>query len=119
MVIPVRILVTKGSTADCKQAQELIKGFSCEYLVADRGYDSNTIIKQANAQGMITVIPSRKHRKVQRKYDKNCYKFRHFIENTFLYIKQWRGIATGYAKNIQSFIAAIQIRCMILWANKI
>ncbi|MFZ0615353.1 MAG: IS5/IS1182 family transposase, partial [Chthoniobacterales bacterium] len=34
----------------------------------------------------------------------------------FLHIKRWRGIATRYAKNASSFLAAIQIRCIALWA---
>ncbi|MDR0631675.1 MAG: IS5/IS1182 family transposase, partial [Holosporaceae bacterium] len=29
--------------------------------------------------------------------------------------KDWRGIATRYAKNVKSFIAAVQIRCIMLW----
>ncbi|MDR0816617.1 MAG: IS5/IS1182 family transposase, partial [Desulfovibrio sp.] len=33
------------------------------------------------------------------------------------YLKQWRGIGTRYAKNTASFLAAIQIRCIFLWAS--
>ncbi|MDO4796379.1 MAG: IS5/IS1182 family transposase, partial [Brachymonas sp.] len=29
----------------------------------------------------------------------------------------WRGIATRYAKNLDSFLAAAQIRCLMLWLN--
>ncbi|MGD9888160.1 MAG: IS5/IS1182 family transposase, partial [Halothiobacillaceae bacterium] len=32
-----------------------------------------------------------------------------------LHLKRWRGIATRYAKNLSSFVAAIQIRCLVLW----
>jgi hypothetical protein len=31
--------------------------------------------------------------------------------------QRWRGIATRYAKNIASFLAAIQIRCIAIGAN--
>jgi len=64
---------------------------------------------------MIVVIPSKKNRKKQRTYDKDLYKLRHLVENAFLKLKQWRGIATRYAKNSASFLAAIQIRCIVLW----
>jgi transposase len=84
-------------------------------LLADKGYDSNKIIKQALDQGMEPVIPPRKNRKIQRPYDVDLYKLRHIIENTFLRLKDWRGIATRYAKNVKSFIAAVQIRCIMLW----
>jgi transposase len=115
--MPVRVIVTKGTTADCTQAGKLIIGLNAEHLLADRGYDSNDIVKQAETQGMKSVIPPRKSRKEQRDYDKDIYKLRHLIENAFLHLKRWRGIATRYAKNASSFLAAIQIRCIALWAN--
>ncbi|MDR1464647.1 MAG: IS5/IS1182 family transposase, partial [Oscillospiraceae bacterium] len=30
-------------------------------------------------------------------------------------LKKWRGIATRYAKNSSSFLAAVHIRCWALW----
>jgi transposase len=88
-----------------------------KYLLADRRYDSGKIIKAAEKQGMGVVIPPKRNRKIQRPYDKELYKQRHVIENTFLRLKQWRGIATRYFKHIKSFIAALQIRCIMLWAE--
>lgn len=66
---------------------------------------------------MKAVIPPRKNRKVLREYDKSIYKTRHLVENAFLYLKRWRGIATRYAKNTSSFLAAVHIRCIALWAG--
>ena len=87
------------------------------YLLADRGYDSNAIIQQAIKQGMTPVIPPKKNRQQLRAYDRSIYSLRHLVENAFLYLKRWRGIATRYAKNSTSFLAAVQIRCLALWAN--
>jgi transposase len=85
-------------------------------LLADKGYDTDAILEQAKNQGMQPVIPPKKNRIIQRKYDKELYKLRHLVENAFLHLKQWRGIATRYAKNTASFLAAIHIRCIALWA---
>jgi transposase len=115
--MPVRIVITDGTTADCTQASKLIKGITAQYLLADRGYDSDEVVTQAQNQGMISVIPPRKNRTVQREYDKDLYKLRHLMENAFLHLKRWRGVATRYAKNVKSFLAAVQIRCIALWAN--
>ncbi len=41
------------------------------------------------------------------------------ISSLILHLKQWRGIATRYAKNSKSFLAAAQIRCLILWGKLI
>jgi transposase len=115
--MPIRVLITPGTTADCTQAEHLIEGLDAAYLLADRGYDSDNIINQANSQGMIPVIPPRKNRKDQRVYDQDTYKLRHLVENAFLHLKRWRGIATRYAKNTSSFLAAVHTRCIALWAN--
>ena len=42
-------------------------------------------------------------------------KLRHLVENAFLLLKRWRGIAIRYAKNVASFVAAVQIRCIAVW----
>lgn len=94
----------------------MIDGFAAEYLLADRGYDTNKIIESAFLTGMKVVIPPKRNRKCQHMYDEHLYKVRHLVENTFLHLKRWRGIATRYAKTTASFVAAIQIRCIALWA---
>ena len=114
---PVRVLITAGATADCTQAGDLIEGLRAEHLLADRGYDTNAILEQATRQDMNPVIPPRKHRLVQRDYDRYLYKLRHLVENAVLHLKGWRGIATRYAKRASSYLAIVQIRCLILWAN--
>jgi len=88
-----------------------------EYLLADRAYDSNAILEYAAQTGMQVVIPGKRNRKEKREYDEYLYKLRHLIENAFLHLKRWRGIATRYAKNTNSFVAAVQIRCIALWAK--
>ena len=81
------MLITEGTTADCTQACQLIEALKAQYLMADRGYDSDAIVTQAQHQGMIPVIPPRKNRKTQRSYDKDLYKHRHLVENAFLHLK--------------------------------
>jgi len=64
---------------------------------------------------MQAQIPPRKNRKEPRVWDKYLYKLRHLVENAFRDLKQWRGIATRYAKRADSFLAAVHIRCLMLW----
>jgi transposase len=115
--LPVRMVMTHGTAADCTQARCLIEGITAEHLMADRGYDSDAIVQQAENQGMRPVIPPRKNRKIPREYDKDLYKLRHLVEKAFLHIKRWRGIATRSAKNTASFLSAVQIRCIAIWAH--
>ena len=115
--MPIRIIITEGSTHDSKQASRLIEGIEAEHLLADKAYDSDEIIAQAESQGMKVVIPPKANRKMHREFDRNLYRLRHLVENAFLHLKRWRGIATRYAKNTASFMAAVQIRCIQLWGN--
>jgi transposase len=87
-----------------------------ENLVADKGYDTDAIADQAKAAGLQVVIPPRSNRKQPRAYDEHIYALRHLIENTFMRVKESRGIATRYAKRASSFLAAVQLRCALLWA---
>ena len=115
--MPVRAIITDGTVADCSMANELIEGIDADYLLADRGYDTDSVIKQAGDAKMEAVIPPKKNRKNQRKYDKNIYENRYQVEKGFLKMKGWRGIATRYAKTTSSYKASVQICCMFMWLN--
>ena len=66
---------------------------------------------------VIGIIPSRTNRKEQRDDDRHLYKIRYLVEHAFLHLKQWRGMATRYAQNTRSFLAALPIRCLMMWSK--
>ena len=101
--MPVPLILTEGTAADCTQPPDLIADLVSQYLLADRGYDSDAVVAQAQRQGMEAVIPPRSRRKAPRDYDRALYKLLHLVENAFRTFKQWRGVATRYAKNEASF----------------
>ena len=74
-------------------------------------------MEKAKEGGMTAVIPPRCSRLTTRNYDNYLYRLRHLVENAFLKLKQWRGIATRYAKRADSFLAAVQIRCIAIWTK--
>ena len=117
--MPLRVIITDGTRADCKEAVALIDGFKARALLADRGYDTDEVVETALRKGMQVNIPPKVNRKIQRSYDRHVYKLRHLVENAFLHLKQWRGVATRYAKRSNSFLAIVQIRCILLWAKLI
>jgi transposase len=111
------MFITSGTIADCAVAGRLIEGVDVDYLLADKGYDTNEILQYIKALGAEAVIPPKKNRKEQRYFDTEIYRLRHLVENAFLKLKKWRGIATRYAKISDSFLAAVHIRCLALWAG--
>ena len=115
--LPLMAFLTAGNVHDSQGAIELIKKLKGKYLIADKAYDSQDILDYAKKHGMEPVIPPRKSRKQQRFYDKFLYKARHAIENLFLKIKQWRGVACRYTKNLSSFQAVINISFIMVWSK--
>ena len=113
--LPVRMIVTGGTTADCACAEALIDGFVAGTLMADRAYDTNALLDWCDTHRTQAVIPSRRHRRHKRPVDEDLYKLRHIIENAILKLKQWRAVATRYAKTTASFLAECQIAATMLW----
>ena len=115
--LPVKMIITGGTTADCSMARVLIEGLSADYLMADKAYDTNALLDWCADNKTTPVIPPKSNRKDQRDYDKDLYKLRHLVENAFLKLKQWRSIATRYAKTTASFLAECQIAAIMLWIS--
>ena len=115
--MPVRIIITEGSRHDCTQADKLIQNIDAEYLIADKAYDTNHIIDLARKSSINPVISAKRNRKIPREIDKDLYKLRHIIENTFQKFKEWRGIATRYAKNARSYMAGLSLKALLMWAK--
>ena len=117
--MPVGLTVTSGTVADSSQTDKLISDIEAQYLIADIAYDTNSVLDFAHSKSMEPVIPPKRNRKSQREYKQEVYENRYQVENTFLKIKRWCGIATRYAKNTSSYTAAVQICCMYLWLQMI
>ena len=90
---------------------------AAERLLSDRGYDTNAALAAARERGMVPVILPKRNRKVAREYDRALYQVRHLVENGFGKLKEWRGVATRYAKNAASYLAICRIRALALWAK--
>ena len=85
--------------------------------MADKGRDTDEILARAERRGMEAVIPPKKSRRERRDCDRDPCKPRCLMENAFPHLKRWRGIATQYAKNAASFLAAVQIGCIFSWVS--
>ena len=60
---PLRFILTGGQKHDITQAEGLIDGYAGEYVLADKGYDSQGFRQHILERGMTPVIPPRSNRK--------------------------------------------------------
>ena len=88
------------------------------YVLGDKAFDSEQILKYIEKNRAITVIPPRKNRKEQREYDKSIYKNRNQIERFFNRLKQFKRIATRYDKLLFSFLSLVQLAVALITIPK-
>ena len=48
---PVKFLLTPGQTHDITQAEPLLEGLAAEYVIADKGYDGDRLLRTIKDQG--------------------------------------------------------------------
>ena len=63
-----------GAAADCKQAPELLASLRSKNVIADKGYDDDSLREMLRKTGRNPVIPGRKNRKVPVSYDRHLIK---------------------------------------------
>ena len=76
-----RFILTGGERNDITQAESLVKDLVADYVIADKGYDSEAFVLKLKERNSEAVIPSRGNHKVQRRIDEHLYRERHSIEN--------------------------------------
>lgn len=112
---PLRVILSAGQVADIEQAAALIQDQPADFVVADKGYDSDALVETITAQGSQAVIPPRSNRLNPRSFDRHIYKSRNLIERFFGRIKQFRRIATRYDKLAKSFLSFVHLACAFVW----
>ena len=94
-------MISEGQKNDIPYAIPLLKQININgsKILADRGYNSNKVLKYVHANGAKATIPSKRNAKIQRSCDWWLYKERHLVEKLFLKLKAYRRIATRYDKD--------------------
>lgn len=111
---PFAFMLTGGNAADSPVAPHLLAGLKgARYLLADKGYDANSLRKHLRQRAIVPVIPGRSNRKRAIRYDVKRYKSRHLIENAFCRLKDFRRVATRYDKLARNFISAVALATLV------
>ena len=110
-----RLLLTEGQASEYGQAELLIEGFQADYILADKGYDSDHFVSIIIDSGATPVIPSRKNRKQVRDYDRDLYKERNLVERLFQKLKHFRRIATRYERLARNYQAMLHLVAAVIW----
>ena len=112
---PLRLLVGPGQQSDYLMAQQLLSGLLARAVIADRGYDSQSLVDAIEQAGARAVIPSKKNRRRPRPIERDLYRQRNRIERFFCRLKNYRRVATRYDKTACCFLAFAHFASTIIW----
>jgi transposase len=115
--MPLAFVLTAGQVHDSQIANELVADSESDYLLADRGYDSDAFRESLRSRGITPVIPGKKNRIIPVEYDKHIYKERNLVERFFNRIKHFRRIATRYDKTSIMFLGSLTVIAILLWGS--
>ncbi|MFT9016431.1 MAG: IS5 family transposase [Acetobacter sp.] len=114
---PLGFELTGGEVSDYTEADALmaLPVAIPQGLLADKGYDSDSIREGLFFHGVLPVIPPRSNRTQHIPCDFRRYRDRNRIERMFNRLKQFRRIATRYDKTRKSFLPFLNLAAVKLW----
>jgi transposase len=110
----VRFELLPGHRFDTVSVPPLIDGVCFGALIADKAFDSNTIIADLDERGAKIVISQHQRRARPLPLDAEMYKWRHLIENFFCKLKEFKRIAMRADKTDRSFAAMIHLAAAVI-----
>ena len=112
---PLDFVLTGGQRNDVTQAPALLAGRQSDYVIADKGYDSTTVIEQFEGLGALPVVPSRKNWLAPRYYDRHLYRERHVAECCINKLKHFRHIFSRFDKLASRYLGFLQFTATLIW----
>lgn len=125
---PVSFLLTPGQTSDSSQFISVLESVRlpwisgrplkrCRFVVADKGYDSQSLRHYCSSKGVRPIIPYRRMRRTPRpglpyQFDKPRYRQRNAVERLFGWLKEKRRINSRFDKLASSFNAMVTLACI-------
>jgi transposase len=135
---PLSLLLTPGQAGDNPQLMNLLDSISVhdggpgrprkrpDMLLADKGYAHDPTRRALRQRRIPHTIPERVDQVARRAakgsaggrppdFDKQLYKQRNVVERCFNRLKQWRDLATRYAKRASIYRSSLTLIAAIIW----
>lgn len=115
--LPIDFEITGGEVHDCKVAPEFFAKLPhADYMIADKGYDSEELREIIREKYSIPIIPRKRNSKIGNDdMDWDLYKYRHLVEHVFARLKHFRSIATRYDKLKRNYTSMVALACGYMW----
>ena len=138
---PLSILLTPGQAGDNPQLLNLLDAIAVhdgrpgrprkrpEMLIADKGYAHDSTRRALRRRGIPHTIPERRRpggpprragqywRRATSVFDPHIYRRRNVVERCFNRLKQWRDLATRYAKRATIYRSSLLLIAAVIWLS--
>lgn len=134
------VLLTPGQAGDNPQLLNVLDAIAVHHggpgrprrrpdmLIADKGYAHDSTRRTLRRRGIRHTIPERADQVARRAgkrsaggrppaFDKVLYRRRNVVERCFNRLKQWRDLATRYAKRATLYRASLTLIAAIIWLS--
>ena len=117
MGLPIGGILSAGEAHDVTGYDDMMEERDSDpgAMLADKGYDSDSVRQDLRDRGAAPEIPTKSNRKVQYTVDKPLYALRARIECFFNKLKNHRRIATRYDQTLTSFLGFVLLGCIRIW----
>jgi transposase len=136
--LPIRVIVTPGQAGDNPQLLPLLDGIRVsrvgpgrprtrpDTVIADKAYSHPSTRRALRQRGIGFTCPERADQIARRQakgtaggrppaFNAQLYKQRNVVERCFNRLKQFRDLATRYAKRTAYYQAELTIAAIVLW----
>jgi transposase len=110
----VRFILLPGQRHDTVGVPPLIEGVAFSALLGDKAFDTDWLRAELESRGAAAVIPPKANRKAAISFDRDMYRWRQLIENTFAKLKEFRAVATRYDTTDTSYAATIHLAAAVI-----
>lgn len=133
---PLSVVLTPGQRHDSTQLEPVLDGIRVprpggrgrprkrpDHLIGDKGYSYDRCRQVLRRRGIRHTIPQRTDQRAHRAhrpgrkpaFDRETYRRRNVVERGINRLKQYRAIATRYAKRAANYRALVVIASILLW----
>ena len=114
---PLCFVLTPGQAHDVQGFGPLFRMLAerVDALLADKGYDADSIRDTLAKANVEAVIPAKRNRRTPIPHDRQKYRWRNLIERLFSKLKNWRRVATRYDKTAESYLGFVTLASIKLW----
>jgi transposase len=130
------VVLTAGQRHDSTQLEAVLDGIRVlrpggrgrprkrpDHLLGDKGYSYERCRQERRRRGIPHTIPERRDQQERRarrpgrplRFDATRYRRRKVVERCINRLKQWRGLATRYAKRAANYRALVVIAALMIW----